>query len=198
VSVYRLSANPDRLEEAMGNLPQTDRMPFKRAILKAFVAESVELETALFALIAGRWLGVAAGVHLDKLGALLKEGRKGRSDTAYRLALRVVIRARRSAGKVDDVLDVLDLLGLDYSYREWPRARLSVEVFGAGSVEVAGWVRRIRLGGVLAHTIYTSASRATSWTLESVHSLSPKAGNVFQSIHSVAVMGYPLATVRVS
>lgn len=186
-------------ESALALLPQADQKPFKQALLRAIATEVHEWETETFKLIVGRALDFAIGAHIDQVGALLREPRKGRTDPTYTLALRVVVRARKSAGKVNDILAILDLLGYEYHYSEnssYP-AGFFVEVFGEAGTEVASWIRKARLGGVKAQTVFYDAPRAQVWQGESTYGGTPITGNVQSSIYGPA-LGFPGASVRES
>ncbi len=54
----------------------------------------------------------AAGVHLDRLGKLVGEARKDRTDAAYAAAIRVRIRVNRSDGSADTLLQIAKILAV--------------------------------------------------------------------------------------
>lgn len=181
------SKEPDRLSS-------NNQKAAMRAAVRAIANQCAEFETEFFAMLAARWLGVAQGAQLDKLGKLLREPRKGRSDVAYTLALRLAVRTRRSNGRTGDIFDILDLTGYEWKYRERYPAGFRVEVYGAESVEAATWVFKARGGGVAAEVVFMTDA-ATTFTAEHVATGTPLTGNVWASVHDRS-MGFGLASAR--
>lgn len=80
------------------------------AWLAAYVAQIQDLEDVFFQLLEDRVLDTAVGVQLDGLGDIVGEERKGKSDESYRTWIRGRIRANRSSGTPEDMLEVADLI----------------------------------------------------------------------------------------
>jgi len=76
--------------------------------LGLFSQELQELESdAIIPLLYERTLVRAEGVNLDNIGVGLSVPREGRSDEAYRAALRVSSLQRQSRGAIDEILELL-------------------------------------------------------------------------------------------
>lgn len=86
-----------------------------RDLLCTYLDQTQDLEAAFWQLLTLRGLDVAEGVNLDALGALVGQDRLGdASDDDYRSLIRARIRANRSRGTAEDLIDVLRLvLGSD-------------------------------------------------------------------------------------
>lgn len=99
------------VESALALLPQQ----FKNkenlaAFIEAFVNVIQDAEDALFALWRARWIDNAEGVQLDGLGDLVGEERGGLDDDAFRVRIKVRIRANFASGTDQDIVDVFALL----------------------------------------------------------------------------------------
>jgi hypothetical protein len=72
--------------------------------------------------------GGPTGQALNQLGALVGEPRGAFNDMQYQLFIRVIIAARKSGGRAEDLMKVLQLaLGLGaFSYNEYEVARVDV------------------------------------------------------------------------
>lgn len=113
--------NVDALAEAL--LLDQDRKPRIKAFLRVRSERTQHFEDVLWDIYIHRFLDSATGYDLDRFGAIVGEPRLGRSDTRYRLWIKARGRANRSAGRVNDLLEVLRLvLGPDavIMYEEIP------------------------------------------------------------------------------
>jgi hypothetical protein len=179
--------HPERLARA-------HQMPHVLAISRAIAKELQTFETEFFKFVDRYWLSSAEGVQLDRIGALLTEPRSGRIDVHYRLALRVAIRARRSHGKVRDILAILELSGLEWSYVEGTYAAFKVEAFGAGSDEMLRWCFYVRAAGVSCEVVTSPVTKGA--TLRFVNAGdTPEAGNVFAD-STGSIVTLPMASSR--
>ena len=81
--------------------------PRIEAVVDAFGAQVQLAETVVWQLYTERGVDTAVGVQLDGLGALVGEPRVGRSDAAYRQAVRTKILVNRSNGKQDELYAIV-------------------------------------------------------------------------------------------
>jgi len=79
-----------------------------QSLLISFLSRVQDADDDTLALIDAYDVDQAVGDLLDRLGALVDEGRAGRSDDDYRRAIRVRILANRSQGRVQDLLTIID------------------------------------------------------------------------------------------
>lgn len=183
------SGAPNRLTSQYKGRPRIE------GLLTAVTRPFDELEGAAWDVILKRRLGVATAEQLDVLGRVVGEPRKGRSDAEYEAVLRLVIRARRSNGRSEDVLAVLKLSGLEFAYEEHFPAGFRAEIFGTpNGFDVAFWVLVAKALGVRGAVVFTPESRAETFALEHVGG-PVVAGNVWAST-TEPTMGFPLASVR--
>lgn len=186
------------------DLPETLAMEFRKtaqqALVRAVAKECQDFETEFFKMVEDRWLGDALGSQLDKLGKLLVEPRGIRNDEEYRLALRVVIRARRSHGRTSDLEAVLELMGIaQYRYEEGPPASFRVEVYGPVAYEAMKWIFFIRPMGVAGEVVVSTAVAESRHHLESTYGPLPNpiAANVWGSAHAPGLgLGLPMTHAR--
>lgn len=169
--------------------------PAMRALARAIASECKAFEGAAFDLLEARTIDESTGATKDQIGAILGETRKGRTDAAYRVAMRLLIRARLSNGKTSDLIAILDLLALDYSYREQYPAGLRVEVFATTEgPEIARWVFKARGAGVGAEVAYSEVSRDLNFAVEDA-AAGLVTGNVYASVTDRA-LGFGLMSCR--
>lgn len=190
-----LAERTDREETSPDALSAVFQKAAIRAIAAAIAKECQQFEAAFFDSLEARTLLTATGATLDLVGGALAETRKGRSDSAYRIALKLLVRARLSNGKVLDILALLDILGFDYSYREYYPAGFRVEVFGTSDgPEVARWVFKARDAGVGAEVAYSASARASVFAVDPKTG-TPITGNVYSSVTN-RTLGFGLASCR--
>jgi hypothetical protein len=137
--------------------------PNTSAFLAAFVEEIQALEKAFFDLLWIRTLDNAAGVWLDRLGAIVGEPRFGKSDARYRVALRIKIRVNRSTGRTTDILDVVSILTDDFDYTEYANAVFHVQIGQFDGWELARWLRLARLHGVRGNVYFATDPEFATW-----------------------------------
>ena len=107
VEDYRI----DQLEKVALMLYQfEENSPLLNNFNLAFLAESNSLEDLFQQLMDERSLETATNVQLDQIGWLVGEDRNNRSDTEYRLAIKVRIAVNTSSGTVNDIIQVIQLL----------------------------------------------------------------------------------------
>ena len=81
-----------------------------QALMSALLAPAAELENSFQQMINLRTLALAEGSQLDDIGALFLFPRSGRNDDTYRLWLSARLLALRSAGRGDDLIQIVQLL----------------------------------------------------------------------------------------
>lgn len=81
-----------------------------RAMVEALVGDATlvqELENVAWDLYTKRWLWIAEGAQLDRLGEVLEEPRSaGLSDDDYRARLQVAVRVYNSNGEPDRLIEI--------------------------------------------------------------------------------------------
>ena len=112
--------------------------PNLNALLAVCLKQLQKAEDALNTGIITRFLGFAAGAHLDAIGRLVGEARLGKLDPDYRKAIRLRIYVNGSSGRPEDLIYVArQLTGFQVvNYLDVPQAS------GAGGncrIVIPGW-----------------------------------------------------------
>lgn len=148
--------------------------PKLAALLGVFTPKVQELENVLWALHVERRIDVAVGAQLDVLGRIVGQLRENSVDADYRLRIKARVRANRSHGSVEDVLEVFQILlpstVLEF-VQEWPAAfRLNIgTISGSGVALVPMYARFLadaKLGGVGGYLLWQQTSDAESYYTE--------------------------------
>lgn len=84
--------------------------PRNQAYVDAFLQEVQELENELWKLKNAYDVDTSVDVYLDRLGALVNEGRNGRLDAVYRAFIRVRVLVNESNGKPLELFQILDAM----------------------------------------------------------------------------------------
>ncbi len=87
------------------------------ALYAAFGREVQELEDAAVDVITSLFLDNATGARLAMLGKIVGQLDPGLGEAIFKLLIRVRIRINRSEGSRDDVIEVLQLLGIPKAQR---------------------------------------------------------------------------------
>lgn len=122
--------------EALERLPEQFKdKPNLIAFLSALVAPVQDIEDAMQQLLLERDIETAVGVQLDMLGAIVGQARGGLADADYRRYVRARVRANRSRGIVEDILQVARLVLADevdvtLALRTWGIASYNLTVGG--------------------------------------------------------------------
>lgn len=100
------------------------------ALLASYVRVFQGAEDALWDVYIKRLLDNATAAQLDTIGAIVGQPRIGTDDDAYRLFIRTRIRANRSRGRPEDIVQVaaIALSGIRFDYLEYYPASFVVEV----------------------------------------------------------------------
>jgi hypothetical protein len=106
--------------------------PVTEGFLSVFLRRVQDLEDVLWDVIDLRDLETAENAQLESLGAIVGERRLGRSDSDYRLAIRLRVRVNRSKGRSVDVIDVATLAadGAEVTYLEYHVFQFHVGIYG--------------------------------------------------------------------
>jgi hypothetical protein len=103
----------NRVSEAQGHLiDQFKNQANIEAVIKAFAQQSQELEDAAFEVINDTTLDNAVGVQLDGLADIVGIERGASGDSELRLRIRAQILVNKSSGTIEEILEILDTLGL--------------------------------------------------------------------------------------
>lgn len=84
--------------------------PRFNALLRSYIRRVQEVEDALWDLMEAYDPRLATGRHLDKIGLLVGQPRFGFDDETYRRVIFGRIRAARSRGRFDDLLEIVQLV----------------------------------------------------------------------------------------
>jgi hypothetical protein len=121
--------------------------------LRTFLTQNQNLEDVSWQVFVERWPYTAEGVQLDVLGRLVGQGRGGRLDDLYRLWILARIKVNRSNGQVEELYDILEILGPEtMAIQEgWP-SELKIAITGADEGEEIGeLIAQAKAGGVSLH-----------------------------------------------
>lgn len=158
MSVDHLALMRSRLAEQFKGLPNLD------AFLHAFGDQLNDLEEFYTQLMTLRTLQAAEGTQLDKLGVVLGQGRNALDDSGYRTVLQARIAEYQSNGTIEDVIEVLLVLGGASSVlvvESFP-ARFQAYPLGLNSpvsnADIATAINQIKLAGVGADVFIPSPS----------------------------------------
>lgn len=126
-------------------LSQYQGKPRLETYLSIFLRRVQELEDAVWDVLISRLIDTATGIHLDTLGRLVGQVRLWADDEIFRVWIRARIRANRSQGHPDDVIQVAQLAvdGLEFEYRELYAASFVVDVLDALEANLASPVHEI-------------------------------------------------------
>lgn len=94
-----------------------------KALLASYLLPLNDLQDASLQVHLDRWLDNAEGVQLDTLGAIVREGRNGRTDERYRIAIRSRILVNKSNGTTEELIAIAMLHEPDletYLFRDYP------------------------------------------------------------------------------
>jgi hypothetical protein len=131
------------------------------ALQASYAAEVQELEAELWTIRVARMLETAERAQLDVIGKLVGEPRNGRTDSLYRLWIRVRIAINGSNGEPEDIIGNLDLAtSTDFHFRELGYAAFRIDFddkWDQFVAELAKIVDKSRAGGVSATIVWPTA-----------------------------------------
>ncbi len=111
----------------------------------------------------------AIGEQLDGLGEIVGEPRNDKEDEEYRTFLRVRILVNNSDGKMEQLIDILELIEFEtIKIKEKFPAHLNVYVTEAVyPLETARFMGEAKAAGVSLHFIFTGQAAADTFSLSS-------------------------------
>lgn len=132
--------------------------------LRTLLRESKITDDAAIDVIEARYLATATDRHLDFLGQLVGEPRLGRSDAAFREAIRLRIRANVSQSTISDLYAIVMLAWAgQWTFHETPYGHYVVQmrdVPAALQGAIADVLSRIRPLGHQGEYVYTPGTAA--------------------------------------
>jgi len=80
------------------------------AFLEVYGQQIQDLEDAFWSILFKVYIDAAGGVNLDTCGDIVGEKRDGRSDDAYRVAIKVRIKINKCSGTMEQILEILHIM----------------------------------------------------------------------------------------
>jgi hypothetical protein len=167
----------NHINEALAKLlEQFKRAPVLNGLLKSYAWSIQDLENAVWSVINSRYLANAANAQLDLLGKLVGEGRNGRSDADYRAVIGLRIRANRSQGGAEDLIQLCALaLGVAQGsgavfYQDGAPMHWQIDISDTTSGVVLALVELLpiaKMEGTEGSLTYSLWPDALSWILDS-------------------------------
>lgn len=191
----------DHVANAVGRLIDRFKRPRIMALLETWMYPIQELERALWQVKLFSGVDTAFSEGLDHIGALVGEGRGGRSDAEYVLAIKARAAINRSNGRRAETLSILGLvLGQDYRVRVKDYYPASQTYEFCGLTGDARYLRNLLArttgGGVRAQVIHSTTARTAVFVPGSAHATVGGSGNlpgtVYDGTHgglSASVLG---------
>jgi hypothetical protein len=131
--------------------------------LRTFLTQNQNLEDVSWQVFVERWPLTAVGVQLDVLGRLVGQGRGGRTDDQYRLWILARIAVNRSNGKIEELINILEILGPETIeiWESYP-AELHISVTGMTDGDQVGeLIGEAKAAGVTLHWLWTADSETS-------------------------------------
>ncbi len=155
------TAKADLLEQFKGK-------PNIEGLLEVVAQQANEIDAAAVDLITERTVDTAIGAQLDQLAGVVDIERGSSDDTELRARIKAEIRLNRSAGTIEDILEVLTLVlgtsGL-LDIAEYSPASLVVYVAPTTVGEIlADLIERTRAAGVGGQLVYSESAASGVFT----------------------------------
>lgn len=174
-----------------------------RDLICTYLDETTEVEAAAWSVYTERTLDTATGAQLDGLGEIVRQERiQDQTDDQYRSFIRARIRALRSHGRADDLLDVLRLvIGPDasvirYEERYPASAELQpADVLPADPYQIYILLRLAKPGGVRLLFIHSYLAESATFTFAPSTADSHDSGTGFTSSTGTPSTGGGLSSV---
>lgn len=107
------------VDDALGRFTsQYDDMTLMRGVSRVWAERMQALEDDAYDLLTSRWVDVAVGEQLDRIGEMVGEFRLARNDTDYRAAILIRIGLNRGSGEPGNVIFVMNQLLTTGEYAE--------------------------------------------------------------------------------
>ena len=135
------------------------------ALLKSWAAQVQGTEDVAYDLRLQRALDSATGVSLDLLGAIVGQGRGGRTDAQYRLWIAGRVLVNKSRGKAPQLIAIAaKLVNGPVRLREYFPAAFTIYcdrvITGSDGVEVAKLLKIAKAAGVRMHFVWYDSPTA--------------------------------------
>ena len=131
-----LTRIPSHISTAIDRLAsQFKTKPRIQGLVRNFVRPMDNIEDELFRILNFRWVDTATGIQLDGMGSIVGERRRGRTDEAYRLAIRTRIAINISKGTPEEVIAIFGLLTGSTDTRIYEYFPGVVEIYGNRNFE---------------------------------------------------------------
>lgn len=89
---------------------QYDDMTLMKGVSRVWAERMQALEDDAYDLLTSRWVDVAVGAQLDRIGETVGEPRLARNDTDYRAAIKIRIGLNQGSGEPESVIFVMNEL----------------------------------------------------------------------------------------
>ena len=145
--------------EALEDMRFQDKgMPRAEAYVEVIAARWQVVEDLLWQLATERDLDGSVGVQLDGLGDILDERRGGLTDDQYRLFLKAKILVLRSRGRLEELIQILQVLGYSgISVTMHHPAKIEILVCEVTLVDETNRILRLaKAGGVGLYFVFSS------------------------------------------
>lgn len=140
-------------------LEQYKGKPVLAAILESWLIQFQQIEDMLLAVKASRMVDTATGYSLAKIARKVRAP-LGDTDEQTRLRIKLEIRARRSNGRAEDLIEIIRIAqqaldpdgstGYEENYPAGVELRLDVD----DPAEIHAYAKRAKLGGVKLRSLY--------------------------------------------
>jgi len=143
--------------------------PRVQAWLQAFTEQLQSIEDVAFEVLVGRWPLTAVGDQLDVLGRIVGQTRRGMLDAQYRLYVLARILLNRSNGRLEELYDILEVLGVTEVHAvEYYPGELTLWISGEEYGDLIGEIiGSAKPGGVTLHWIWSETPSANTFKFSS-------------------------------
>lgn len=144
--------------------------PGTRGLLTAFLNRIQDIENMLWSVIECHLLTTPpSGIQLDEIGDLLGEPRGGFTDAQYLPFIQVAIAVRRSGGRSEELIGIMDLVLTGSNYQDFFPAAFEIWALNmptdAYAVPLGIALRKARAAGVGGVFNWSNWSTATQFYL---------------------------------
>jgi hypothetical protein len=164
-------------ERAVARLLAQYQKPQLSALARELVERAQEVEATLFDVVSQTAIDTATGAWLDRLGAIVGEGRGGASDVDFRGFIRARVRANRSEGLVEDVLEVLKAWNggtlPSHVFTDYPPAAFELRITSTVTVvdRLLRLLKATRAAGIGQMLVYQTVADSAAFTFSSTSAL---------------------------
>jgi hypothetical protein len=123
--------------------------PRLQGFLEAFLNDCQSIEDVTLQVLTGRWPLTAIGVQLDTLGKIVGQERGTLTDDQYRLYILARIMVNKGNGRVEELIDICEILGCETIYVDEGTAEIRIDVSGVTDGNLIGdLISDAKAGGV--------------------------------------------------